>query len=223
MSARAVTSTRRVGLVAVLAALAATALAGCDDPAKDKSKATASAAAPASQAAALTPAGGVELPFSSATGTKISWTGSKVTGKHEGGFGDVKGTIRLVDGAPEKSSVHVEIEAASITSDTERLTGHLKSPDFFDVGQFAKISFDSTAVKPGGDKGASHTVTGNLTLHGVTKSLTFPATVQVQGESVTVEAEFSLNRRDFGLTYPGKKDDLIRDDVVVKLSVKAKK
>lgn len=219
MSARTLAGPGRAALVALLAALT---LAGCDDPAKDKSKATASAAAPATQAAALATAG-VELPFSSATGSKITWVGSKVTGKHEGGFGDVKGTIRLVDGAPEKSSVHVDIDAASITSDTERLTGHLKSPDFFDVGQFAKISFDSTAVKAGGDKGASHTVTGNLTLHGVTKSLTFPATIKVEGESVTVEAEFSLNRRDFALTYPGKKDDLIRDEVVVKLSVKAKK
>ncbi|MBK6463056.1 MAG: YceI family protein [Myxococcales bacterium] len=204
-----------------LAVLATLTAVGCDDPAKDKSRATTAASQAVTVAAPSS--GATELKFSSATGSKIAWVGSKVTGKHEGGFSDLKGTVRLVDGAPEKSSVHVDIDAASITSDAEKLTGHLKSPEFFDVGKFANITFDSTAVKAGGDKGATHTVTGNLALHGVTKAVTFPATIKIEGEGASVEAEFSLNRRDFELTYPGKKDDLIRDDVVVKLSVKAKK
>ena len=146
-----------------------------------------------------------------------------MTGKHEGGFSEFKGALRVVDGTPERSSVHVDIAAASITSDADKLTGHLKSAEFFDVGRFGSVTFDSTAVKKGGDKGATHTVTGNLALHGVTKAVTFPATIKLEGDSATVEAEFALNRKDFGLTYPGKQDDLIRDDVVVKLSIKAKK
>jgi hypothetical protein len=53
--------------------------------------------------------------------------------------------------------------------------------------------------------------------------VTFPATIVVAGDSASLEAEFTINRRDFALNYPGKPNDLIRDDVVIKLSIKAKK
>lgn len=207
-------------------AVASLVATGCDDPAKGKAKATTgeavgSAAAPVT-AASAPGATTADYKFDN-TGSKITWTGSKVTGKHDGGFGDFKGTVHVVDGSPEKSKVDVEIDAASITSDQEKLTGHLKSPDFFDVAKFAKVNFASTEVKPGGDKGATHTVTGNLSLHGITKSITFPATIKVEGDHVSVDSEFAVNRKDFGLNYPGKQDDLIRDDVLVKLSIHAKK
>jgi hypothetical protein len=55
----------------------------------------------------------------------------------------------------------------------------------------------------------------------VTKSITFPATIRVTPGAVSVDAEFAINRKDFGLLYPGKADDLIRDDVLVKLAVRA--
>jgi polyisoprenoid-binding protein YceI len=128
-----------------------------------------------------------------------------------------------VDGAAEKSSVTVDIDAGSITSDTEKLTGHLKSADFFDVVRFPKATFASTAVKAGGDRGATHTITGNLTLHGVTKAITFPATVRIAGDEVSVDSDFAINRKDFAINYPGKQDDLIRDDVVIRLSIHAKR
>jgi len=66
-------------------------------------------------------------------------------------------------------------------------------------------------------------VTGNLELHGVTKSITFPATITVQGDTVAVKAEFAINRKDFGIVYPGKPDDLIKDDVLLRLNISAKK
>ena len=68
--------------------------------------------------------------------------------------------------------------------------------------------------------GATHSVTGNFDLHGIKKSITFPATIQVAPDSVSVNAEFAINRKDFALLYPGKADDLIRDGVVIKLTVK---
>ncbi|MBL0194250.1 MAG: YceI family protein [Myxococcales bacterium] len=127
-----------------------------------------------------------------------------MTGKHEGGFSDLKGTVRLVDGAPEKSSVHVDIDAASITSDAEKLTGHLKSPEFFDVGKFANITFDSTAVKAGGDKGATHTVTGNLALHG-DQGRDVPRDHQDRGRGRPVEAEFSSIEETSSSPIPGRR------------------
>ena len=91
-----------------------------------------------------------------------------------------------------------------------------------DVAKFPKASFASTSIKAGGEKGASHTVTGNLTLHGVTKSITFPATIKTTGTGIDADAEFAINRKDFGLVYAGKPDDLIRDDVVIKLTIRSR-
>ena len=87
--------------------------------------------------------------------------------------------------------------------------------------QFATAKFVSTEIKAGGDKGATHTITGNLTLRGVTKSLSFPATVAVTPEAVTATSEFALARKQFGVAYEGQPDNLVRDDVVVKLKVQA--
>ena len=62
-------------------------------------------------------------------------------------------------------------------------------------------------------------ITGDLTLHGVTKRISFPATVAVSDAQVQASSEFSINRKDFGINYPGMQDDLIRDLVVIKLSL----
>jgi polyisoprenoid-binding protein YceI len=104
-----------------------------------------------------------------------------------------------------------------------KLTEHLKTPDFFDVAKFPDAKFVSTEIRAGGDKGASHTVTGNLTMHGVTKSVTFPATIAVTADTASVDSDFSINRKDFGINYAGAADNLIRDDVVIKLTIRATK
>lgn len=190
----------------------------CEDPAKDKPKAE--VAAPVSPGTAAPSPGSQTLVFGAAD-SKVEFVGAKVTGKHDGSFGQFTGTVNLVSGDPTKSQVKVEIDAASISADNPKLTGHLKSADFFDVEKFPKARFESTSIKAGGDKGATHTVTGNLEMHGVSKSITFPASIKVEPGKATVDAEFSINRKDFGLNYPGKADDLIRDDVVIKLTIRA--
>jgi polyisoprenoid-binding protein YceI len=99
----------------------------------------------------------------------------------------------------------------------------LKTADFFDVAKYPEANFVSTTIKPGGENGATHTVTGNLTLHGVTKAITFPATINVTPDVATVDSSFSINRKDFGINYAGAADNLIRDDVVLTLHVRATK
>jgi polyisoprenoid-binding protein YceI len=202
-------------------------LGACDDPSKGKSKAT--TAEPTASAMAEVKAANAPTGVTSATTfafdqtlSKVEWTGSKVTGKHDGGFKTFRGDVSLIDSAPEKSRVAVEIDAESLFTDSEKLAVHLKSPDFFDVAKFPKASFASSSIKTGGEKGATHTVTGNLTLHGVTKAVSFPATIKTSATGVDVDAEFAINRKEFGLVYPGKPDDLIRDDVVIKLTIRAK-
>lgn len=199
--------------------LALAAGIACDNnPTKDKAKAE---VAEAVKAPEPTPAGGSTYTFSQ-DGSKLEWVGAKVTGKHDGGFKTFSGTVRLPDGKLENGTVTVDIDTESVFSDAEKLTGHLKSPDFFDTAKFPKARFASTAIKPGGEGGATHTVTGNLELHGVTKSITFPAKIRQSGDEVTVEAEFGINRKDFGILYAGKADDLIKDDVLIKLDLHAK-
>jgi polyisoprenoid-binding protein YceI len=69
--------------------------------------------------------------------------------------------------------------------------------------------------------GATHTVTGDLELRGVKKSITYPATIKVTGDAVSLDSEFAINRKDFRITYAGRADDLIRDEVVLRLSGRA--
>ena len=196
-------------------------LAACKDPAADKPKAEVAEAKPV----ASTPSAGAGAESIALTPdtSSIEWTASKVTASHQGGFKSWRGTIQYVKGAPEKSRLDIEIDTDSIFSDQEKLTGHLKSPDFLDVAKFPKATFVSTEIKPGGDKGATHTITGTLTLHGVTKAVTFPITFTESAQEISATSEFAINRKDFGLVYPGAPDDLIRDDVVLKLKVSGKR
>ncbi len=203
-----------------IVALAAT-LAACDNPATGKTAATVGEAKPETPpAAGAEPVAGSEKLVIAPENSKVEWIGSKVTGKHDGGFKAFSGTVTLVDGKPEKSRVEIDIDATSIWSDTDRLTTHLRSADFFEVEKFPKARFVSTAVKAGGKDGASHTIVGNLELHGVKKSIEFPATVSVTAGQVEVRSEFYINRKDFDINYAGKANDLIRDEVVIKLDLK---
>lgn len=193
-------------------------LAACADPADNvpaasvatNSPATISATAPAAsngaaKAYAITP-----------DNSKVEFTGSKVTGKHDGGFKQIQGEVHTTGNTVAHAKV--TIDTTSLHSDNERLTGHLKSPDFFDVAKYPTAVFETTSITGQGD---NSTITGNLTLHGVTKSITFPAKVEVKDDAVSVQAEFSINRMDFGIKYAGKSDDLIRDLVVLRIDVKA--
>ncbi|MBM4283143.1 MAG: YceI family protein [Deltaproteobacteria bacterium] len=147
-----------------------------------------------------------------AAASKIEFTGRKVTGVHPGGFRAFDGEVRVGAGVGD-SSVTLAIDTGSVFSDSERLTGHLKSPDFFDSAQHPKATFVSTAIVAGGAGGATHTVQGNLTLRGVTKAVGFPATLVASKDKVTLKAAFALDRQAFGIVYPGKANDLIADHV----------
>ncbi len=198
-------------------------MTACANPADNAPKAVVSeAASPAASNAATSSAAakGTKLALAADAST-IDFVGSKVTGVENGSFKKFTGAIDLVEGKPEKSSVTVAIDLSSVEAKVGKLTEHLKSPDFFDVAKYPQATFASTEIKSGGEKGATHTVTGTLDLHGVKKTVTFPATIKVEADVVSMASEFAINRKDFGIVYAGKADDLIRDEVVLKLSVKA--
>ncbi|MCO6457947.1 MAG: YceI family protein [Pirellulaceae bacterium] len=102
----------------------------------------------------------------------------------------------IVDGTLK--SVQVEIETASLTTEIEKLTNHLKNADFFDVNQFPKAAFQSTAINDQGD--GTVEITGDLTLLDSTHSVTFPATVNYDG-GLKLRAEFELDRTVWGMNF----------------------
>jgi polyisoprenoid-binding protein YceI len=177
------------------------------------------AAIAAEAPAAAAAADAVVLGFDQSS-SKIGFTGKKVTGAHTGSFGTFSGEVRLGKD-PAGSSVTLTIDMASVASDNEKLTGHLKSADFFDAATFPQATFTSTSITAGGEGGATHTVKGNLALHGVTKNVAFPATLTTSPEKVTLKASFALDRKAFNINYPGKADDLIKDHVDLFLDVSA--
>lgn len=158
-------------------------------------------------------------------GSSVGFTGAKITGSHDGTFTDFSGTIELAPAITE-SSVSITIQMASLAIEPVQLHDHLLSDDLFGAGSFPTATFESTAITEGGtgrvnDAPATHTVTGNLTLHGQTHAITFPAIISVSPSEVTSRAEFVIDRRDFGIVYPGMPDDLIQNDVVIRFSVRA--
>lgn len=121
--------------------------------------------------------------------------GPKPDPRH-GRFGKLTGTATL--NGSSLSSISVEIETASISTEIDKLTNHLKSADFFDVRQHKKATFQSTKIEPGKD--GRVTVTGDLTLLGNTRSISFPAKVSTDG-GLSLTAKFELDRTKFGMNY----------------------
>jgi len=123
-----------------------------------------------------------------------------------GSLDKVAGTVNLDDKTPTKSTIELTIDASTIDTHEPKRDGHLKSPDFFDVAKYPTITFKSTKIEKSG-KG-KFKVTGDLTMHGVTK----PVTLMVEGPSPAVKNPFGgmssgasasgkINRKDWGLTW----------------------
>ena len=134
-----------------------------------------------------------------------------------GNFGKISGEFN-VDGASSK--VHVEIDAASVTTRADARDNHLKSPDFFDVKQFPTITFTSSKVTK--VKDGEYKVDGELELHGQKKPLTLTATKtgegQMGGPIAGWETEFTVKRSDFGITG-GRAGAMLGDEVKLFISV----
>lgn len=152
--------------------------------------------------------------------SSLTWTGRKITGSEEGSFGEWTGVVRYGEDVTS-TSIEVTIQTNSLTASSERLATHLKSADFFDVEQFPTARFSTSQIVARDGEGGTHTVTGRLTLHGVSRAITFPATITVDAQGLRANAEIAIDRQDFGITYPGMPDDLIQDEVGIRFEVQA--
>jgi polyisoprenoid-binding protein YceI len=152
--------------------------------------------------------------------SSIRFVGAKVTRDHKGEFKNFDGSVEYVAGKP--TNVNFTIDLNSIETDEAKLTGHLKTADFFDVAKYPTATFTSTSLTeaPAGTAGgATHVLKGNLNMHGVSKEVTVPVTTQTTAEGVRATSDFTINRHDWGISYKGMADDLIKDEVLMKLDL----
>jgi polyisoprenoid-binding protein YceI len=124
----------------------------------------------------------------------------------KGHFTGLSGTLTLDPSDYTRSTVEVSIAVDSISTREPQRDGHLKSPDFFDAAQFPTITFKSTNIDAKG--GSAYAVTGDFTMHGVTKSITIAVedvsqpSKDLQGNlRIGLSGATKINRKDFGLTW----------------------
>ncbi|HET6425498.1 MAG TPA: YceI family protein [Planctomycetaceae bacterium] len=123
-----------------------------------------------------------------------------------GTFGKFTGTLEADPAAKTIKSIALDFDATSLNTEFAKLTTHLKSPDFFDTREHPKASFVSKKITPGSAAGEFQ-ITGDLTLHGVTKSITLPAKATFADGGVTVTSDFTVDRSEFGMKYGLEKVD----------------
>lgn len=139
-----------------------------------------------------------------------------------GRFNGIEGTFTLAEN-PVESTFELTIDTTSVDTKVAKRDDHLRSPDFFNVGQFPAATFKSSGIVA--DDDGTYTLSGEMTLNGVTKAidadLTFTGTGKFQGKPVAgFEAIFHINRSDFGITtYLGP----LGDDVEIIVAVEGKK
>jgi len=149
--------------------------------------------------------------------SSLTALGAKVTAKQEIQFPEFTGTMEKL--GDDISQLSFTVTMASLTTDKDKLTSHLMNADFFDVGLHPTSTFTSSSVKAGSNvSGFSHTVVGQLNIRGISRKIAFPATIEVKEKEVSAQTEFTINRQDFGISYPGRADDLIQDNVVLAIS-----
>ena len=148
--------------------------------------------------------------------TAVTFTGTKKNGKHDGGFKKLTGSATVPDGDLTKLAIEATIDTDSLYSDNEKLTAHLKNPDFFGVKDNPTATFKSTKVEKS-EKG--YNLTGELTLLGKTKPVTMPASIEAKDGKLSLVSEFKIKRFDWGMTF-GK--GMVDDEVSLKLKIDAK-
>ncbi len=177
------------------------------------------------------------------TGWKVDASHSKLgfsvthmmVSETEGKFKIYEGTVNSkteMDFTDAKIDFSADVN--SINTEDEKRDGHLKSPDFFDVAKYPKITFKSTSMKPNAKLGkTAYTLTGDLTMHGVTKSVSFIAI----GAAKTVKDPYgnikngfkvtgTINRKDFGLGWNAALESggvAVSEDVKVDLNIELNK
>ena len=145
----------------------------------------------------------------------------------KGRFSGLSGVLKLDEADYSHSAVEVSIPAGSVRTVDEKLDAHLKDADFFDVQKFPTLMFKSTGIRSNGAR--DFAVTGDLTIRGVTKSVTLsvnevsePSKDPWGNERIGLSASAKVNRKDFGLVWNAPLElggMLVGDEVTITLDV----
>ena len=152
-----------------------------------------------------------------------NWTIRHVASKTAGTFNDIKGTILIDRNNLQNSSIDVRINMLSVNSGHAKRDAHIKKEDYLDAYKFGEMHFVSSKVEAkGADEGI---LTGQLSLHGVTKEISFPFKVLGFGDDpwggyrIGVEAHTTLKASDYGFTWPLKPNASVGDDIEIALLI----
>jgi polyisoprenoid-binding protein YceI len=163
----------------------------------------------------------------SKTESTVTWHATKVTGSHFGKVPISDANLdytngKITGGSFEMDMANLTVEDLTDAGSNEKLTGHLKSDDFFSVVKFPKAIMKITNVKT--TDGKTYEMTANLTIKGITTSVTFPATLAMVNGKMVTTAEIKFDRTKYDIKYRSGSyfedlaDKLIYDEV--KLDVK---
>lgn len=167
--------------------------------------------------------------------SEVTWIGSKMTGRHNGLFDIKEGELNMTNGLLTDGNIVLDITRVRATdkaideASNKKLTTHLRSADFFDSERYPTAEFELTGIAPYDStkeqasspvatyselrvKNPTHRVTGNLTIKGQTKSVSFPARVTLQDSLLRAKANFNLDRTKWGLVY--RSDNSLGDKTI---------
>ena len=172
----------------------------------------------------------------SITESSAKWLGKKVTGQHNGTIDISKGEMYVDNGKLTGGIIEMNMESIKNLDLTDKamndkLVNHLKSDDFFSSAKHPVSKFEITNVaeiKDPDKPNVNATVTGNLTIKGITKSITFPAEIKIENGTLKCKADVGIDRTDWDVKYGSGKffenlgDKMINDVFNLELSVTAK-
>ncbi|WP_179352665.1 YceI family protein [Winogradskyella vidalii] len=163
----------------------------------------------------------------------IEWKGYKPTGSHFGTIAIQEGTLEAEDGNVESGNFTIDMNSIDVDDipveeeGNAKLTGHLKSADFFDVESYPTATFELTGIET---VEGETMLSGNLTLKETTNNISFPVTTDVKDDTITLTSEtFTIDRSKWNVKYGSKSffDDLgdkfINDGIELKVSITADK
>ena len=188
------------------------------------------------QAAAEAGAGAVAYKLDAAS-SSVEWTAKKITGdQHNGTVAIKSGELKAEAGKLTAGKFAMDMTAIKVVDikDAEangKLAGHLNSDDFFATAKNPESTFEIVSVEPiaGAAAGApNYTVKGNLTIKGIAKAITFPATITMDEKELKANAQFDIDRTEWDIKYGSGKffqdlgDKMINDAFNVKFNIVAK-
>lgn len=156
-----------------------------------------------------------------------NWSIRHVVAKTSGTFTDIKGRVAIDRADLSRSSVEAKINVLSVSSNHAKRDDHIKKEDYLDAGKFSEMHFVSTKVEARGPN--EGVLIGKLTLHGVTKEISFPFKVlgfgpdPWGGNRMGIEAHTALKASDYGFPWPLKPNAPVGDDIEITLLIEGVK